>query len=258
MPKEETAVNETAMNTVMNASARPGMRDSNLAEAALRTRFQEDVERARRARQAQSTQSTEQAIAAEGGWADPDPRAIADLHSGTNPVDRVLALRKGGADARKNARYRLRWTLAMLTGGSTGDISLDQVRAYPWHHVTPEDAYAYRLRVQARYARNATRNALLDGLRSVIKACLQARLIDHARMDDVLDGLEGFPHQPARRVRRLLPSELAALLQCEPETSPWKAARNRAIIAVFATTGLRVSEVVSLQLADWDQGSKAC
>jgi integrase len=61
---------------------------------------------------------------------------------------------------------------------------------------------------------------------------------------------------PGRSTRRhrIAADEFDALMgACLTTGSPFARARNSAIVALFRTTGLRVSELVRLDLADWDR-----
>lgn len=193
---------------------------------------------------------------ANADWFDTDPSAAMSLPSGRHPVDLVLSRRRGGAVARRNARYRIRWTLAVLQGKATSEISEEHTRAFAWHHISPEDAFAFRNEVIRRYEDSATRNALLDGMRSMLTACTRAHLISHTRRDQVIEELEGFATERTCRGRLISQAEMATIMASNVERTTWEQARSRALIGILATNGLRISEVLSLSTEDWDQSDE--
>lgn len=187
-------------------------------------------------------------------WHDPDPAAIGAVSPDRHPVTYLLASRQGRGEARRSARYRVRWCLSVLTGQPARTLTLDDAMAHPWHHVSAEQARAYRQEVLRRYPGGASRQALIDTLRRITEGCLRARLINAAQRDEVIDQLPYAKAQPSRRRRRRLDQDeiATAALACT-ETVARNRVRNTTIVVVLASSGIRGCEVVNLDLDDWDR-----
>lgn len=188
-----------------------------------------------------------------GSWVDPDPRAITALPESRHPITmfmRELAQTSTGIAKRKTT---LRHVLAQLRGDGRADVTWEDVMTYPWHQVTPDMAEAFRSAIYRRYSNRHTRHMYVQALRSIIDRCLRAKLMSLEAAAMVREKLptKGVRGR-AKHARRITPEELAALLAACAEGEPFMAARDGAMFAVFATTGIRVSELTRLELADWD------
>jgi len=187
-------------------------------------------------------------------WQDPDPAAIGAVARDRHPVTYLLASRQGRGDARRNARYRVRWCMSILTGKKSRALTLDDAMAFAWHHVSAEQAGAYRQEVLRRYSGGASRHALIDTLRRISEGCLRARLINAAQRDEVIDQLPYVKTQPSRRRRRrLAQGEIATAVLACTETVARNRVRNTTIVVVLASSGIRGCEAVNLDLDDWDR-----
>ena len=126
-------------------------------------------------------------------------------------------------------------------------------RRYPWHHVDGARASRYRRLVHARYRNIGTWNLYLSLLRELVRECHRAELIDARRLEAVLGQLPTKLPFRTTRGRRLTDAELTKLLTaCVSDTEPRRATRDAAIIAVRAGTGIRCSDLIDLDLADWN------
>lgn len=185
-------------------------------------------------------------------WADPDPAALALLHPRRNPVARVIARQKEG-DSRYNFVYKLRVTCARLQGVDRTTVTVEDLHAYPWHHVDADAAEDYRRDIYHQYPRQTTRNDHISVLRRIITECHKVGLISALRKDEVMEQLYTMAPGPSTRRRRLTPAEIERLLEaCEDQTELQAAARDTAMVALFRTTGMRSVELARLDLADWD------
>lgn len=188
-------------------------------------------------------------------WADPDPAAAARLPAGRHPVERTLRRSKEGRTRREFAR-KLRICCEILTGADMGTLSADDVYAYPWHQLTVQQADDFRRDVYRRYAPQSSRNDQVSAVRRVLTQCYQAGLVSALRHDQLLETLYTLAPGPSTKRRRLAPAEIESLLAaCESSAHPATGARDSAIIALFRTSGIRVSELVGLRLEDWDRSA---
>lgn len=186
-------------------------------------------------------------------WADPDASAALALPARTHPVTRTIAQRKSKASQRDEAAT-IRRACSRLQGLEKDVVTAEQALAYPWHLLTPDEAEEFRLDVYRRYSNQGTRNYYVCVLRSIVRNCYRAGLISPLRRDLILENL--FTSAPGRSTkrRRLSEDEVAALLHaCETVGSLRARHRNTAIVALMRTTGMRVSEVVALDVSDWDR-----
>lgn len=186
-------------------------------------------------------------------WADPDPRAALRLPAGRHPVDLAINRCKKGAGRYEFAR-KVRVTCEMLSHAEPRTMTSDDVRAYPWHQLTVEAAAEFREQVYARYTSQGSRNDPISVVRRVLRQCYQQGLMSALRTDRLLEELYTVAPGPSRMRRRLTAPEILALMTtCTEIGLPRRRARNCAIIALFRTSGLRVSELVRIDLADWDR-----
>lgn len=138
---------------------------------------------------------------------------------------------------------------------STGPLpQSEQVRSYPWHHIDQQTAGEYREDIYRRFRLQSSRNNAVSAVRRVMHECYRARLISALRLEVILEELYTIAPGPSTKRRRLTQPEINALLAAGEESgTPRAAARNTAIIAVFRTSGIRVSELTRIQLEDWDR-----
>lgn len=192
-----------------------------------------------------------------GSWVDPDPKAIAALPAKRHPV--AIYMRELGQAPEAVAKRRnvLRHVVAELADRPRADVTWEDVLTYPWHHVSADLAEDFHLSICHRYPNEYTRNMYVACLRSVISRCQRARLISRGAAAEIVEQLPTKAVRArAQHARRLKPSEIAALIQACQHGSSFIAARDAAMVALFATTGMRVSELTKLDLGDWDQASQ--
>lgn len=187
-------------------------------------------------------------------WFDPDPKALEALPERKHPITGYMLRIRGSKRNRDNKKYIMRTVLAALTDASRSDVAWDDVIAYPWHHVGPDEAQnAFRALV-AMYPNLNTRHGFVQMLRSILKGCRAAKVLSSARYEETVAELPTTSKRGvALRRRRITPDELVGLMEASQQDIPVRAARDAAIIAVFATTGIRVSELAALNLGHWNQ-----
>lgn len=206
------------------------------------------VARARRVRDRQEANSD---TGRPESWAEPDPEAIRALPRRKHPVHAVLDRKGGLPKSRDTFRLVLRRCCERLQGLEARSLSMTDVENYPWHHVDADLAAQYAREVYAAYDVIATRNDNISPLRQIITACCSAGLISVARRDEVLEELPTVAPGESRKRRRLANVEITALLMaCQDGTD--EGTRDAALIALFATTGIRISEAVAIRVSDWD------
>lgn len=148
---------------------------------------------------------------------------------------------------------RLRVATAIVTGNGRS-AQWSEVLAHPWHHLTVEDAAEFRRAVYRRFVPQSTRNDTISAVRRVVTECYRARLISALRRDLLMEELYTVAPGESTRRRRLTGDELADLMAaCDRIGDARTTARNTSIVALFRTTGLRISELVAIDLADWDR-----
>jgi integrase/recombinase XerD len=115
-----------------------------------------------------------------------------------------------------------------------------------WTAVTPELAGEWIRSLGAADYRNTSLSRKLSALRMLARHLVR----EHRRDDDFTALLTG--PRPGRRIPRTLPAgDLAKLMEAPTGAGPL-ALRDRAILELFYSSGLRVSELVALRLQQVD------
>jgi integrase/recombinase XerD len=135
-------------------------------------------------------------------------------------------------------------TLAQLLGQQDAFVC-------PWHKLRYQHTAALRTALAERYA-PATANKMLAALRRVLKECWQLGLMTVEEYERAAN-VKAIKAQKIAKGRALSLEEVTALLHaCARDASP-AGVRDAALIALMCIGGPRRSEVVSLQLADYDR-----
>ncbi len=175
------------------------------------------------------------------------PRVIAfPSPPAANPAGLYLARLAPGS--RPTVRWALR-AAARSLGQGEDPLALD------WSRVGYPELVQLRARLASRYA-PASANLVLSAVRSVLREAWRLGEISAEALARACDvpRVRGSAAQAGRQLER---GELAALLAaCRRDPGP-QGARDAAIVAVLATTGLRRAELAALELADYDAGSGA-
>ena len=132
----------------------------------------------------------------------------------------------------------------MLTNGQCDALSLD------WSKLRYQHTAAIRAVLMEQYA-PATANRMLCALRRTLKEVRRLRLISADDYDAAVD-LKSVRGDSPLRGRILKQTEIAVLLRvCKNDPSPI-GARDAALIAILSGSGIRRSEAVALEVADFD------
>lgn len=137
----------------------------------------------------------------------------------------------------------------VLTSGQCDALTLD------WSALRYQHTAALRAVLKERYA-PATANRMLCALRRVLKEARRLQLISPEDYDRASD-IKNISADPPLMGRALRADELAALMAaCISDPTP-AGARDAALVAILRGTGLRRSEIVALELADFDEATDA-
>ena len=152
------------------------------------------------------------------------------------------------ASLRPVGRRGMRRALAAIVEtikGEPGD-PLD----FPWHNLRFQHTQALRAKLAERY-RPATVNHMLSALRGVLSQAENLGLIsaDDFRRTTKLKGVRG---ETLQKGRSLDGEEIKLLLKTCQQDATLKGIRDIALVAVLYGAGLRRSEMVKLDLKDFD------
>jgi site-specific recombinase XerD len=122
--------------------------------------------------------------------------------------------------------------------------------SFPWHNLRFQHTQALRAKLAERY-RPSTVNHMLSALRGVLSQAENLGLIsaDDFRRTTKIKGIRG---ETLPKGRALAGEELKLLLKCCQKDTTLKGFRDVALVAVLYGAGLRRSEVVKLDLKDFD------
>lgn len=141
-------------------------------------------------------------------------------------------------------RQSLDTIASILTSGQCDALTLD------WAALRYQHTAALRAVLMERYA-PASANRLLCALRRVLLEARRLELISPEDYDRASD-IKNISADPPLMGRALRPDEIAALMTaCTSDPTP-AGARDAALIAILRGTGLRRSEIVALNLTDFD------
>lgn len=157
-----------------------------------------------------------------------------------SPVDTYLASLAAGS------RRTMRVALGVVARQLSGDAH-DRA-TYPWEQLRYRHLVALRSWLEERYA-PATANKILSAVRGVVQACADLDLItqEQARGANKIKGIKASGLVAGRMLTLGEQGKLMAGCGLDPAGG-----RDAAILAVMLRAGLRRSEVVALDLADWD------
>ena len=179
----------------------------------------------------------ERARTAELVLADQLPR---DRH----PVLVYLASLSRGS--RRTMRASLETIAALVSRGEADALSL------AWHKLGYQHTALIRTTLSETYS-PATANKTLSALRGVLKECFRLGYLsadDYARAKD-LPAIRGSAPPKGRALSQ---AELQALFEiCAKDNNTARGARDIALLAVLYGCGLRRSEVVALDVSDYDR-----
>ena len=131
-----------------------------------------------------------------------------------------------------------------LTSNTCDALSLD------WGKLRYQHTAAVRMVLAEKFA-PSTVNQMLCALRRVLKEAKKLKLISAVDYSEAID-LESLPENSELKGRALKNIEISALMKvCRQDKSP-SGIRDLALMGILLGTGLRRSEVVNLELQDFD------
>ncbi|HEB91092.1 MAG TPA: hypothetical protein ENI85_16070, partial [Deltaproteobacteria bacterium] len=152
-----------------------------------------------------------------------------------------------GEGSRRTMREALTKLARWASDGRCGPHDL------PWHLLRIEHTAALRTRLISNLA-PATANKHLAALRGVLKLCWRHGLMPAEAYQRAIDLPPARGASPKRSVR-LGEAELRNLIRsCQQDSSP-AGARDEALLSLLYGAGLRRSEVVALELSDYELAS---
>lgn len=156
--------------------------------------------------------------------------------------------------SKRSMRSALRTALAVAQGVELAEISDPAIFEFGWPQVGAAELEALKAALLERYSTSQAAK-VLAAVRGVLKMCAREGMIDpEAWMQ--LSLVDGVKTQRRGKVgRRLTDGEILALAKaCADDAGP-AGARDDAILGLGFTQGPRVSEIVGLQVGDYDAGT---
>jgi len=185
------------------------------------------------------------------------PGSITKLPTARNPVTRFMSHRSARPASMQNFHRKLRRTRDLLIeSGIDERFAATPVESFPWHCVNESIARSFADLLDDRYPNNKSRHNLLGILRAILRECAAVDLISASERDRVLDCLLLKGQYQRGAGRELSDAEITKLLTPGLNANPRLDLRNRAIVTVFLSTGLRVSEVAEIQVRGLDLDPK--
>ena len=163
-----------------------------------------------------------------------------------NPAAVYLAARS--AVGRRGLQRSLDRAAAILTGGlTTSGLTVD------WTGLRYQHVMALRTRLEEEGAKPATINHVLAALRGVVREAWRLDLID-AQVKERICDVKGIKADLLPKGRHVDAGEIRRLFAMCGDDTPI-GARDSAMLALLYGCGLRRSEAVALELADYDDGA---
>ena len=180
---------------------------------------------------------------------DQDPKAIFRVDPREHPLQRFLDESTPTETNQRNLRNRVAACYRLILGVD-GPIPWQKLYEYPWHLLSLEDIERFEHGlVDAKY-KPASRNAFRTTIRTIVHNCRRAGLISSGRAQMLLDRLTLERFERPVVGRAIPPEELLLILKSLENEDAWRMARDRAMVAILATTGVRVSELCNMLLSD--------
>lgn len=151
-----------------------------------------------------------------------------------------------GVGSQRTIRYSLNKIAALLTQGECDAYTID------WSKLRYHHTAAVRVALIQSYA-PVTANKMLSALRRVLLEAYRLNLMAAEDYNKAVD-FPNIPADPEPRGRSLASSEIVALLETCYSSSHIDV-RDAAIVAILLGTGLRRSELVGLEIRDFNKGT---
>jgi integrase len=186
-----------------------------------------------------------------------DPDAVNRLSPAANPMSRYFANRDARADTLEGYRTRLRAVRKyLIEAGMDSRFADVELQNFPWHVVTPSVAARFWEILSVRYTSHKSRENLLGALRRMLDECAAVGLITLTRRDALRECLPIRSGPQSKPGRALDMDELQRLISAPAKRGTRIGLRDAAIIATFASTGVRLSELADIDITDVDISSR--
>ena len=185
--------------------------------------------------------------------------AIGELPEDLRPFSRYLAGRDARPASMQTYRIKARRARCLLIDAGVDARFTDvPLETFPWHFVTPAVAAAYTQILRKRYPNAKSRENLVGVVRRLIGHCAAAGLISITDRERILSQLPVPGSASKGSGRELSLAEIRRLLSAKSSRDERLNSRDTALIALFLATGLRVSEVVELEVSDLTVSDEGC
>lgn len=185
--------------------------------------------------------------------------AIGELPEDLRPFSRYLAGRDARPTSMRAYRRKARRAQCLLIEAGVDPCFADvPLETFPWHFVTPAVAAAYTQILRHRYPNAKSRENLVGVVRRLIGHCAAAGLISITDRERVLSQLPVPSSAQKGAGRELSLAEIRRLLNAKSSRDERLNRRDTALIALFLATGLRVSEVVEIEVSDLTVSDEGC
>ena len=186
-----------------------------------------------------------------GESAPASPEALLELAQDQRPFARYLAGRDAREASMSSYVIKARRARALLiAAGFDAKYASVPVEEFPWHCLSPEVATAYTDLLRRSYSNAKSRENLVGVVRRLIRHSAAAGLMSVAHRERLLACLP-VPGSPTRGAgREISLADIHRLLNTKSAANGRLDARDTALIALFLSTGLRVSEVSEIDMGD--------
>ena len=199
---------------------------------------------AQRQQQRASDSSEESACSSE--------QDLHELQRSRRPVVRFLSGRNARPHSMVNYRRAISRLRDLLEGiGFKAELSTDDVELFPWHRLTVDQATAFSDHVYSTYGSVKAAQNRCSLLRSLLQESFKSGLLGSGQLMRLREALPIKASPPTSPGRALTEKELNRLLSAAGSISEGRiCVRDQAVIATLAGTGMRLSEITDLELAD--------
>lgn len=149
----------------------------------------------------------------------------------------------------ESGRYTMKHTLDLVAGMMTGEAN---ALAFAWQELRFQHVTAIRSQLEGKRYKPATINKILAAVRGVLRSAWQAGQMSAEDYQKAVS-VKSVKATTLPAGRELQSGEISALMEaCEDDRTP-AGVRDAAVIGLMYAAGLRRAEVITLDLADYDQ-----
>ena len=149
----------------------------------------------------------------------------------------------------ESGRYTMKHTLDLVAGMMTGEAN---ALIFAWQELRFQHVTAIRSQLEGKGYKPATINKILAAVRGVLRSAWQAGQMSAEDYQKAVS-VKSVKATTLPAGRELQSGEISALMEaCEDDKTP-AGVRDAAVIGLMYAAGLRRAEVITLDLADYDQ-----